>query len=400
MPRRRIETVLKTDDGQSILLRGARPEDMRRIQVLYAEVYGASYPMSLITDKQKMRRAIESDRYYWLIAESRGQDRRGRIVASLIYELDQAQRISKALGAVVSKEFRKQNLAQTMMAAVLKEITRGPGAADTVYATTRTVTTAPQRLTDTLGFAHLGIFPNAHKVFEHETHCLAAYFQPSALRMRKTPPLLIKEIAPLYKLVCRELAIGRAVYQEPPPARKPYGEQPLLSFESIPAPSFVKRRFKRVRAPGVFSTSFVPFHEPNLLLITPDQKTEVFIHYGAMDRYSVILGGRTKLKDFALILKSVTKALNDMGVSYIELIVDAYSPRLQRQALEARFLPSAYYPAFRKVGNRRWDYIIFSRSFEMLDFRNVRVISAYRGFLKEYLRIWQALFIDMAFKNA
>jgi hypothetical protein len=142
----------------------------------------------------------------------------------------------------------------------------------------------------------------------------------------------------------------------------------------------------------------VPFHEPNLLLISPDQGTEVFVHYGAMDHYSVILGGRTRLKDYALVLQGVVKALNDMGVSYIELLVDAYSPQLQRQALEARFLPSAYFPAFRKVGDKRWDYIIFSRSSEMLDFRNVRVISAYRAFLKEYLRIWQTLYIDMAFK--
>ena len=396
----------KTEDGRSVFLRRARAEDLRRIQMLYAEVYGANYPMPLISDRPRMRRAIESDRYYWLVAESRGAslptgtvDRRGRIVASLVSQLDPAQRIAKAFGAVVSKEYRKQNLANEMMDAVMKELTRGRGAVDTVYATTRTVTTAPQRLTENLGFAKLGIFPNAHKVFEHETHCLAATFQPSALKRRKSPPVLISELAPLYRLVSKEVGLGRALFQEAPVWTSPT-EQPPFPLEAILAPHFVGRRFDRRGSSGVFGTSFVPFHEPNLLLISHDQKTEVFVHYGAMDHYSVILGGRTPLKDYSWVLNSAVKALNDMGVSYIELLVDAYSPHLQRQALEARFLPSAYYPAFRRVGSKRWDYLIFSRSFEMLDFRNVRVISAYRQFLKEYLRIWQALYIDMAFKSA
>lgn len=397
----------KTDSGRPLLLRRARIEDLRRIQVLYAEVYGPNYPIPLINDRQLMRRAIESDSHYWLVAESRGAalptgaaDRRGgRIVASLVYELDPVQRIAKAFGAVVSKEYRKQNLANEMMAAVLKELTRGRGLVDTVYATTRTVTTAPQRLTENLGFAKLGIFPNAHKVHEHETHCLAATFLPAALRRRKTPPVLIEELAPLHRLVSKEVDIGRALFKDVPVWTSPT-EQPPFPLEAILAPHFVRRRFARRGSSGVFGTSFVPFHEPNLLLISPDQRTEVFVHYGAMDHYSVILGGRTSLKDFAWVLNSAVKALNDLGVSYIELLIDAYSPHLQRQALEARFLPSAYYPAFRKVGSKRWDYIVFSRSFEMLDFRNVRVISTYRQFLKEYLRIWQTLFIDMAFKSA
>src|SRR3989339_644255 len=114
MSKHHIEMTLAGTGDQLICLRDARPEDMRRIRVLYAEVYGASYPMSLISDKLKMRRAIESQHYYWLVA-----DCNSRIVASLIYEVDPAQRIGKAFGAGGSKEIRKQNLANTMMEIVL-----------------------------------------------------------------------------------------------------------------------------------------------------------------------------------------------------------------------------------------------------------------------------------------
>ena len=50
------------------------------------------------------------------------------------------------------------------------------------------------------------------------------------------------------------------------------------------------------------------------------------------------------------------------------------------------------------MGGRRWDYIVFSRSFEILDFRNVRLISIYRDFLKEYFKAWQTLYINQAFQ--
>jgi len=389
----RLDSTLPGPSGAPIRLRRAAVTDMRRIRALYAEVYGANYPLSMILDPAQMRRAIESPSCYWLLAEFQG-----RIVASLVFELDHAQRIAKAFGAVVVKAHRKHDLANTMMAAVMRELTGARPRADAVYATTRTVTTAPQHMTENLGFAKLGIFPNAHKVFEHETHCLAAYFTPAALRRRRTPVVLIPELEPFHRLVRGQLDLGRPILRKTAvrPAAGPARE--LLSFESISAPHFVRHRFARQRNRGVFATTFVPFHEPNLLLVTPDQKTEVYLHHGRPDRSSLILGGHTNETDSALVFDSIATALNALGVSYIELLVDAYSPEIQAQALSARFLPSAYFPAFRRVGGRRWDYIVFSRSFEILDFRNVRLISIYRDFLKEYFKAWQTLYINQAFQ--
>ena len=388
---------LQLPGGDRLLLRRAQVSDLRRIQMLYAEVYGPNYPMAIISDAALLRAAVTSREYFWLVA-----DRQGRIMASLIYELDPGQRLAKAFGAVVSKEYRKQNLAVTMMEMIHRRLTGRGGPVDAVYATTRTVTLAPQHLTENLGFAKLGIFPNAHKVFEHETHCLAAYFVPGALRRRRTPPELLEELEPFYRLVQRQLKLGKAVFRrraDQAELRQPAPPQPLLRFEEITAPEFIRRRFARTRNTGLFANAWVPFHRPNLLLLTPDQSTEVFLCHGKQDQYGVILGGRTRVAEAALVLNSVAQRLAEMGVRYIEFIADAYSPGLQEQALHARFLPSAYFPAYRKVGVRRWDYIVFSRSFEMLDFRNVHLTSDYRAFLKEYMKLWQSLYLDAAFRG-
>lgn len=393
MSRNPLERLIRLPGGHSLRLRRAQPGDMRRIQVLYAQVYGPNYPIPIIQDPARTRKALESDRYLWLVA-----DHNARIMASLVYVLDPEQRIAKAFGAVVSKEYRKHRLANTMMEAVQAELRRRK-AVDLVYATTRTVTTAPQQLTENLGFAKLGVFPNAHKVFEQETHCLAAYYAPGALAKRRVPPVLAEELLTLHRLVRRQMDIletdiGGVRLKK---TRGGPSEGEPLRFETVTAPTFIKRRFNSTRSSGVLKDVYVPFHEPNLLLITPDGSTEVFLHYWPLDRYSVIQGGVTPIRDFTYLLDSVAHALGAMGVNYIELLVDAYSPDRQRAALDARFVPSAYFPAMRLVGRKRWDYVVFSRSFEMLDFRNVRIVSAYRDFLKEYLRLWQKFYIEDAF---
>jgi hypothetical protein len=404
MNSRHVELLFSKDSNAEIRIRNARVEDARRIQVLYSEIYGANYSMSLIYDRVKMCKALQSDEYFWLVG-----DYNGRIIASQIVEIDSANRMAKALGAVVSREYRKHNLNYAMMSLILDKITKEYDLVDTVYATTRTVTAAPQQILEHMGFSALGIFPNAHKVYEHETHCLTGYYVPSAWKKRRKPVSLMKELEPFYHLAQKELA-GRELtlgkpkvmardYFHSPIAGKKMPEEKLMQFEMVQAPRYVVDRFRTRGNSGVFANFFVPFHEPNLMLVSYDQKTEVYIHYNPQDKYTVILGGNSPLTDFSFLLDSVASAMRNLSVSYIECLVDAYSPKLQWQALHARFLPSAYFPAMRLVGNKRWDYIALSRSFDMLDFRHVNLISTYREYLKEYLKIWNELYVENALRS-
>jgi len=394
MPIKKLETVIKTEGKPDVIIRLARTQDMRRIQMLYAEVYGGAYPIPMIMDKEQMRHAIEADDCYWMVAECQG-----RIVGSLVYELDLNYRYSKALGAVVSQEFRKHNLAYTMMKLVLDHITGRKDLVDLVYATTRTANYAPQRLTESLGFIKLGIFPNTHKVQDNETHCLTAYFTEKALQRRRRKPVMVPEAEPFYDIVRRQVKLERPVVKEVKGLYSDHSKRiPLLNFEVITAPEFVKRRFRDTRSSGFFRNIVMPFHEPNLILITPDQGTEVFLTYSHKDKYSVIIGGVTNEKSFATVLESVAHKVSEMDMAYLEVMIDAYTPEVQRDALDARFIPSAYFPCAKRMGRRRYDCIVFSRTFEILDFRNVKIISLYKNFLREYLKLWRENYVELAFK--
>ncbi|HOI42179.1 MAG TPA: hypothetical protein PK523_04470 [Elusimicrobiales bacterium] len=399
-------TVNSGDNNFVIRVRNARHEDGRRIQMLFAEVYGHNYPMSLVSDRAKMNHAISSDEYFWLVGEHNG-----RIIASQIMHLDLKNRLAKAIGAVVSREYRKHKLNNIMMNLIMDSVTRKRKLVDAVYATTRTVTAAPQKVLDNLGFSALGIFPNAHKIHEHETYCLTAYYVLSAWGKRRKPVKMVREIEPFFRLAQRELlsrlpnkelqlGAARFVAEKSPDAGQPNrADQKLIQFEMVNAPSFVAERFRRTGNSGVFSNFYVPFHKPNMMLVSHDQKTEVYLQYNPQDKYTAILGGRSEIQDLSLLLNSVADVVSNLNISYLECLVDAYTPELQRQAIDAGFLPSAYFPAMRLVGRRRWDYIAFSRSFETLDFRKVSLIPTYRAYLREYIKMWNAMYVETALRS-
>jgi len=348
-----------------------------------------------VTDKEKMRSAIEDNEYYWIVAECEG-----RVVGSLVYALDLLYRNSKAFGAVVSQEFRKLDLAYTMMKLVLDDITVNKNLVDLVYATTRTANYAPQKLTESLGFIKLGIFPNTHKVQDNETHCLTAYFTERALQRRRRKPRIIPEVEPFYEIVRRQVNLERAQVKDVKGEYSDHKQKiPLLHFEAITAPEFVKNRFRKLKPNSFFVNTFMPFHEPNLILITPDQGTEVYLTFNQKDKYSVVVGGVTNEKSFAVVLESIAQKVSQMDVAYVEVIIDSYSPLIQRDALDARFIPSAYFPCAKRMGGKRYDCIVFSRTFDILDFRNVKIISLYKNFLREYLKLWRENYIELVFKT-
>ncbi|MDD4005026.1 MAG: hypothetical protein PHW69_07485 [Elusimicrobiaceae bacterium] len=398
MDSRHVEVLLDVGElGTEIRIRNARVPDARRIQVLYAEEYGNKYPISTIYDREKTRQALREENIFWLVGEHDG-----KIIASLFFAIDPAQRLAKAGGAVVSRLYRKHNLAYTMMKIIQENLIK-TRAIDIVYGTTRTVSTAPQYLTEHLSFTPLGIFPNAHKVYENETHTLSCWFSPDAWKKRKKPVRLIEEITPFYDIACRALAekkveLGPAGVVALPPAERK-GRVELIPFEFLDAERFVSERYKKFKSDGMFENMYVPFHEPNALLISLDQKTEIYLHIEPLDRYCMILGGHTDVDDASLVLRSAAQELRKHNTSYIEVLIDAYSPQLQRQALDARFMPSAYFPMMLLSGRKRLDRLAFSMSFDMLDFSNVALTSYYQEFLTEYLKIWQNLYIDYPFRS-
>ena len=153
-------------------------------------------------------------------------------------------------------------------------------------------------------------------------------------------------------------------------------------------------QFEENQQDDLMDKVFFPFTEPNLLFQTPDKSVEFFVNFNEVDGNGVIIGYKVGSNDLRRSLMWFCEAASLSGMRYIELLVNAFRPDLQRIALDARFLPCAYFPAMRMtVTGGREDYIVFSRSFESLDFMEMNLVSTNRKFLDAFMKCWYEMLV-------
>lgn len=373
----------------SYTIRLALPSDALEISILYQKVYKGQYTLPLMRDVNLLKAFLSAPSTVWVVAEKNRE-----LVCSVIYEIDPQNRLAKTFGGAVAPEHRGAALLEKAMTFGFEALTRSnQTAVEVIYATTRTATKAPQIVTEKLGYRKLGIFPNVHRTDNYETHCLVAYFDGSALKKRFTNFLIHPAVAELFEIVQKECSLPHQEIATPEHLRSPTA--PLEPFELIPleildAPKYTIHKFRDLRETGQLPFSFYPFHEPNVMLTSPDDQIQVYLHLEPADQYCTIVGIR---KPPALsanqLLRNVSKLLRDRGVRYIETIVRADKLATLDHTLSAGFIPSAYFPAFQVQDDRRYDYIVLSRTFEILDFSGIELAGLNKKYLLMYFESWK-----------
>lgn len=367
----------------------AGEEDIFQISQLYYDVYEGTYPDPLMKDFSLMTKFIQSSVGFWFIAK----DERNLVVASVLAAYDEEDFIAKAFGAVVRNECRGQNLMEKLLSFGIEYLRTNTAGVDVIYSATRTVNEAAQTLTEKLGFKKLGIFPNAHRTNDYETHCLAAIVYPEALEKRNVNYQIHHEVASLYSIVQEELSLNPLEPIIPEAPSKVLVSPPEL--EVVKSPKFVSYRYSHLKAEKKLEFEFFPFHQPNLVIMSPDQSIELFCHLSSVDGYCVIVGGKmpNNLNFTELFLYS-NKLLRDVGARYIEVIVRADRPKILESILRAKFIPCGFFPAFQRINEKRHDFIVFSRSFEIFDFQNVKLKGLNQVYLEEYFKAWKRMSLN------
>lgn len=367
----------------------ASEQDIFQISQLYFDVYQGTYPDPLMKDFGLIRKYIQSDSGFWFITKDENND----VIGSVLAAYDKDNKIAKAFGAVVRNEFRGQGIMEDLLQYGINFLREKTEGVDIIYSTTRTVNEAAQTLTEKLGFKKLGIFPNAHRTNDYETHCLAAIVYDSALEKRNTNYKLHHEMASLYSLVSNEVGlqpIESIIPEKPTKVLVSPGE-----LEVVKSPKFVSYRYNFLKTEKKLEFEFFPFHQPNLVIISPDQSIELFCHLSAVDGYCVIVGGKMPNNlDFSELFLSANRLLRDAGARYIEVIVRADRPKILESILRAKFIPCGFFPAFQLIGDKRFDFLVFSRSFEIFDFQNVKLKGMNQVYLEEYFKAWKRMSLN------
>jgi glycerol-3-phosphate cytidylyltransferase-like family protein len=315
------------------------------------------------------------------------------VVASVLAAYDPENMIAKAFGAVVRNEYRKLGIMEELLSYGIKYLQKNTPGVDVIYSTTRTVNEAAQTLTEKLGFKKLGIFPNAHRTNDYETHCLAAIISPEAIEKRSSNYKIHHEIASLYNVVKIEVGLEDKESIVPDAPSKVLVSPPEL--EVVKVQKFVSYRYNLLKSEKQLEFEFFPFHQPNIIILSPDQSVELFCHLSFVDGYCVIVGGKMPPNiNFTELFLKTNRLLREAGARYIEVIVRADRPKILESILRAKFIPCGFFPAFQLINNRRHDFLVFSRSFEVFDFQNVKLKGLNQVYLEEYFKAWKRMALN------
>ena len=378
------------ENGTEIKIQNANISDVDEIINLYRSVYGRKYPISYGTDPDLLKKSIEDDvTHMCLIA----RDEKNKIIAGvLIVEIDSFNKIGKLVGLVVHPTYQRHKVGNSLVEFVgdffLKKDTR----LNSLYATTRTVTVGPQMIFIKNNYLPLGIFPNAHRLHQYETVTLFAKFRENILEKRKPEAMAPTCVMPLYSIL-KDLVpqISLPKPQDLKPINFKEGAEDW-EFEIIRAPNYVLRRFHESFPDP--KDRFFPFHTPNMLISEKKGRIDIFAYFSKRDGYCTLIKSTRPISDLNGKLTPLYMLLDDIGVSYIEVLVNIKQTPLIETLIGGQFLPSAIYPAMREINNNFEDYVVMSRTMEPLNFRGMAVVAPFKPFIDQYVEAWKQVNLD------
>ncbi|MFI9809182.1 GNAT family N-acetyltransferase [Streptomyces sp. NPDC052301] len=372
----------------NIVLSPAVVQDIALLRQLYFDVYGHGYPVPLGSDPAVMRRLITDGTAHWLTARTPA----GALVGSAVVQTDPGSRIGKLLGLAVHPGHRGGGLASRLTGAVCDEAF-ATGRLDSVYATVRVVTEGPQHVVVRNGFRPLGLLPNAVEVEGCETLALFARYADGVLARRAAVPHVPERLAALLSAARVGVGIDYAdstrVPARPAPRATP-GAEPI---ELISAPAFVRRRFLE-HFPDA-GDRFFPLHTPNALLVAADGGFEAYAELDRVAGSCALVAVHPRPAAVSGALETLMTTVTRAGADYAETLLPLADTEALDVFLASGFVPSAVYPAMRRIGDRLHDYVVLSRTSRQIDFRTTAVSPLLQPYLGAYLSAWTSTYLPL-----
>ncbi|MFD9093269.1 GNAT family N-acetyltransferase [Streptomyces collinus] len=396
----------------TVALSPARVRDIAELRQLYFEVYGHGYPVPLGSDPVVMRRLITDGTAHWLTARACG----GALVGSAVVVTEPGSRIGKLVGLAVHPGHRGDGLASRLTGAVCEEAF-GTGRLDSVYATVRVVTAGPQAVVVRNGFRPLGLLPNAVEVDGCETLALFARYADGVLDRRAPVAAVPERLSALLSAASTGVGIdyagtrsvpGRSAAGAAAAVREAAGTTRTSGstgstgstgttgaepIELIAAPGFVRRRFLELFPQA--GDRFFPLHTPNAVLAAADGSFEAYADLDPVAGSCALVAVHPRPSAVAGALEGLMATVTRAGADYAETLLPLADTEALEVFLASGFVPSALYPAMRRIQDRLHDYVVLSRTSRQIDFRTTAVSPLLRPYLGAYLSAWTSTYLPL-----
>ena len=339
---------------------------------------------------QELEEALNDPTYLWILCEIDGM-----ASAVMVLKMDEAQGLCKIQHMFVDQELPSRiEILRQLLDYTITYI-RGIGTIDVIYTTTLSMPMEQQKVTSQQGFKVLGVFPNALGEDGSKLNGLTAFYFDDVLEHRRDNGFCLHPmIRPFYDLSAKNCGLQNLGDCDQSRLDKQidqlYQEDPSMvpDLEIIHAENFVRHKFKALKEKRSQLVNFYPFYEPNCLVTDPESNIEVFLRIEKESRFAAIIGEKMSIaiNPTQLFIK-IQALLRHCDVSYVEIINDAADALGTECILRGGFTPCAYFPAFKKQGEQRHDYVIFGRSFEYLCQPDSQVDEAYFQYFWEYYKV-------------
>src|SRR5262249_9099387 len=145
--------------------------------------------------------------------------------------------------------------------------------------------------------------------------------------------------------------------------RSASGADPI---ELLVAPAFVRRRFLE-RFPDA-GDRFFPLHTPNALLVAADGGFEAYADLDPVAASGALAAVHPRAAAVAGALEALMTTVTRAGADYAETLLPLADTEALEVFLASGFVPSAVYPAMRRIHDRFHDYVVLSRTSRQIDF--------------------------------
>ncbi|MFJ9846868.1 GNAT family N-acetyltransferase [Kitasatospora sp. NPDC101155] len=375
----------------TVTIAPAAPQDVAQLRQLYFDVYGHGYPVALGSDPEEMRRLIADPHTHWLTARHEGA---GHLAGSVAVQTDPGSRIGKLVGLAVHPEQRGGGLAGRLTAEVCGDAF-ATGALDSIYATVRVVTPGPQQVFARNGFQALGLLPNAVEVAGCESLALFARHADGVLALREGVDQVPGSLLPLLEAARQSTGLEYGHPRALDVPALPAGQTAPVTapMELITARGFVRRRFLELFPdPG---ERFFPLHVPNAVLTPPDGAFEAYADLDPVAASCSLVAVHPSPAAVTGALEPLMAAVTRAGADYVETLLPLSDTAGLGAFLAAGFIPSAVYPAMRRIGDRFHDYVVLSRTSRQIDFRTTAVSGPLQPYLLAYLTAWTSTYLPL-----
>ncbi len=337
-----------------IKVRQAVESDVAAIHDIFIEAYRGHYAHDEFCEIGYLKKLVFDDDALVLVAEA---SESGNVLgtASIILDIGAFGDLIGEFGRlVVHPDARHRGVGKLLMEGRLARVQERLHLA---LVENRAVHPFSQKISAAYGFVPVGFLPSKLKFAERENVALYARAFGACLSLRKNHPRIIPEAYPLADRVLRDFGIrDDVIVDENTPAYPPSEPYDLEMMSSEGYASLLHFERGRVRNreilgpvklhAGVFQLRVS--HYQYLLArregrlvggigfhIEPEESSARILELVSADDEPV----RTLLEE------ALHSCLEDGGVKYVEVDVNAHATAMQRTLLELGFLPAAYVPA-------------------------------------------------------